>query len=69
MHQPFPIDLTVPEAIPFYSTLVNPHFPLTIAIIAPLAATFLRACSVLGFSDAPRRQQRRRAGTAGDRAV
>ncbi|MBX3063495.1 MAG: hypothetical protein KF726_11000 [Anaerolineae bacterium] len=52
-YQPFPIDLTVPEAIPFYSTLVNPHFPLTIAIIALLAATFLRVFRP-GFSDAPR---------------
>jgi hypothetical protein len=34
-------DLKIPESIPFYATLVNPHFPLTIALIAMLAAAFI----------------------------
>lgn len=33
-------DLAIPEMFPFYSTLVNPHFPLAIALLALLAAQF-----------------------------
>lgn len=32
------LDLTAPEAYPFYATLVNVHFPLTIACLALLAS-------------------------------
>lgn len=34
-------DLTIPEVFPFYSSLVNPHFPLAIAALALLAAQFV----------------------------
>ncbi len=34
-------DMLVPESIPLYATFVNPHFPLSIALIALLAATFV----------------------------
>ncbi|MCC7207044.1 MAG: hypothetical protein IT323_07060 [Anaerolineae bacterium] len=34
-------DLLIPESIPLYATFVNPHFPLSIALIALLAATFV----------------------------
>lgn len=34
-------DLSVPESIPLFSAFVNPHFPLSIALIALLAATFI----------------------------
>lgn len=36
-----PTDLKVPESIPLYATFVNPHFPLTIALIALLASMFV----------------------------
>ncbi|MEP7286650.1 MAG: hypothetical protein ABI947_12885 [Chloroflexota bacterium] len=36
-----PTDFSMPESIPFYATFVNPHFPLTIALISLLAATFI----------------------------
>ncbi len=36
-----PTDFSVPESIPFFATFVNPHFPLAIALIALLAATFV----------------------------
>src|SRR5262249_50762606 len=36
-----PTDFSIPESIPFYATFVNPHFPLAIALIALLAATFV----------------------------
>jgi hypothetical protein len=36
-----PTDFSIPESIPFFSTFVNPHFPLAIALIALLAATFV----------------------------
>jgi len=36
-----PVDIYVPEAIPFYSTLANPHFPLAIALLALLASIFV----------------------------
>lgn len=49
---PYPSDLLVPESIPFYGTLVNPHFPLTIALIALLAATFVRVFRP-GFQEIP----------------
>jgi hypothetical protein len=35
------VDLTIPEAIPLYATFVNPHFPLTIGLIALLASMFV----------------------------
>lgn len=50
---PYPSDVFIPESIPFYSTLVNPHFPLAIAIMALLVATFLRVFRP-GFADIPR---------------
>ncbi|MBL8147515.1 MAG: hypothetical protein JNL34_14130 [Anaerolineae bacterium] len=34
-------DLTIPEVFPFYSSLVNPHFPLAIAALALLTAQFV----------------------------
>ncbi len=37
-----PIDLYVPEAIPLYATFINPHFPLSIALVTLIAATFIR---------------------------
>lgn len=37
----FPDFPLLPEAFPFYSTLMNPHFPLTIALLALLAAMFI----------------------------
>jgi hypothetical protein len=36
-----PTDLKIPESIPLYATFVNPHFPLTIALIALLASIFV----------------------------
>lgn len=36
-------DLTVPEAFPFYSSVVNVHFPLTIACLALLASVVISA--------------------------
>ena len=36
-----PTDFSIPESIPFFATFVNPHFPLAIALIALLAATFV----------------------------
>lgn len=34
-------DLSIPEAFPFYSTLVNVHFPLTLACLALLASVII----------------------------
>lgn len=34
-------DLAIPEIFPFYSSLVNPHFPLALAALALLAAQFV----------------------------
>lgn len=34
-------DLLMPEAVPFYSALVNPHFPLTIALLAVMGLLLL----------------------------
>ncbi len=34
-------DLAIPEIFPFYSSLVAPHFPLAIALLALLAAQFI----------------------------
>lgn len=39
--QLLPTDFSIPESIPFFATYVNPHFPLAIALIALLAATFV----------------------------
>jgi hypothetical protein len=50
---PYPSDLFIPESIPFYASLVNAHFPLTIALISLLAATFLRVFRP-GFADVPK---------------
>ena len=36
-----PTDFSIPESIPFFATFVNPHFPLAIALIALIAATFV----------------------------
>lgn len=46
-------DFSVPESIPFYATLVNPHFALSIALICLLAATFIRVFRP-GFDEYPR---------------
>jgi hypothetical protein len=35
------LDLTVPQAFPFFSTLVNIHYPLTVACLALLAAILI----------------------------
>jgi len=37
-----PVDLYVPEAFPFYSSFLTPHFPAAFALLAVLAATFIR---------------------------
>lgn len=45
-------DLNIPESIPFYASLVNPHFPLAIAMVASLASM----CVVIfrpGFNTEP----------------
>ncbi len=34
-------DLTIPEIFPYFSSLMNPHFPLAIAALALLAAQFV----------------------------
>jgi hypothetical protein len=36
-------DLTLPEAFPFFSTLMNVHFPLTLALLALLLAVLITA--------------------------
>jgi hypothetical protein len=36
-------DLTLPEAFPFYSSLMNVHFPLTFALLAVLGAMLIAA--------------------------
>jgi len=36
-----PVDLYVPESIPFYSAYANPHFPLAIALVALIASAFV----------------------------
>ncbi len=36
-----PVDVYVPEAIPFYATLANPHFPASIALLALLVSKFV----------------------------
>jgi hypothetical protein len=48
-----PSDLYIPESIPFYSSLVNPHFPLAIALIALTTAAFLRVFRP-GYEERPR---------------
>ncbi|MBX3081583.1 MAG: hypothetical protein KF716_08085 [Anaerolineae bacterium] len=48
-----PSDLYIPESIPFYSSLVNPHFPLAIALIALTTAAYLRVFRP-GFEERPR---------------
>lgn len=35
------VDLTVPEAFPFYAAYANPHFPMSIASLALIAATYM----------------------------
>lgn len=45
-------DLKVPEAFPFYASLVNPHFPFSIGLLALLAVVFLQALRP-GYVDAP----------------
>lgn len=35
------IDLNTPEAFPFFAAFTNPHFPLSIACLALIAATYL----------------------------
>jgi len=34
-------DLSIPEAFPFYASLTNPHFPLSIAALALIAAVYM----------------------------
>ncbi|GIK62831.1 MAG: hypothetical protein BroJett018_06250 [Chloroflexota bacterium] len=45
-------DLNVPEAFPFYAALVNPHFPLSIGLLALLAGIFLQVFRP-GYNEAP----------------
>jgi hypothetical protein len=45
-------DLNVPEAFPFYASLINPHFPLSIGILALLAGVFLQVFRP-GHNEAP----------------
>ncbi|CAG1015578.1 hypothetical protein ANRL4_05530 [Anaerolineae bacterium] len=48
----FPADLNVPESIPFHATLMNPHFPFSIALIALLASIYIRVFRP-GFEEDP----------------
>jgi hypothetical protein len=45
-------DLVIPEMYPFYSSLVNVHFPLTMACIALIASVFIAAFRP-GLNDDP----------------
>lgn len=45
-------DLNVPEAFPFYASLINPHFPLSIGVLALLAGVFLQVFRP-GHNEAP----------------
>jgi hypothetical protein len=45
-------DLLIPESIPFYSAYANPHFPLSIACLALIAASFIIAFR-RGFNEQP----------------
>lgn len=45
-------DLTIPEAFPFYSTLVNVHFPLALACLALLASVIINVFRP-GFDEDP----------------
>lgn len=47
-----PTDLNIPESIPFYATLVNPHFPLTIGLLCLLTSIFIRVFRP-GFMQTP----------------
>lgn len=47
-----PTDISMPEMIPFFSTYVNPHFPLAIALIAMLASMFVMVFRP-GFNEQP----------------
>lgn len=49
-------DLSLPEAFPFYSTLMNVHFPLTLACLALLASLYMLVFRP-GASDDPFVQQ------------
>ncbi len=46
------IDLYVPESIPFFSTFANPHFPLSICLLALLASVFVGVFRP-GYSQTP----------------
>lgn len=46
------IDMTVPEAFPFYSTYTNPHFPMSIACLALIASIYIIVFR-RGFEAAP----------------
>ncbi len=35
------VDMTIPEAFPFYASYTNPHFPMSIAALALIAATYM----------------------------
>ena len=47
------IDLSVPEAFPFYASYTNPHFPMSIAALALIASAFLVVFR-RGYSEPPR---------------
>lgn len=47
-----PVDFYVPEAIPLYSIFANPHFPLSIGLLALMAAQFVIILRP-GYSDMP----------------
>ena len=46
------VDMTLPEAFPFYASYANAHFPLSIASLAMIAAIYL-AVFRRGFDEAP----------------
>lgn len=46
-------DMNIPEAFPFYAAYTNPHFPLSIASLALIAALYIIVFR-RGFSDPPR---------------
>src|SRR5688572_9289296 len=48
-----PTDFSMPETIPLYATFVNPHFPLTFALLALLASIFIGVFRP-GFNEQPK---------------
>lgn len=45
-------DMTIPEAFPFYASYANPHFPMSIASLALIVATYVVVFR-RGFDEAP----------------